>query len=516
MTTYLRPGATGPESPVLAGRERLTPELMDLTRVLLTEQVWDVITDIHRKFSPSIPPRAGELNLEPPVASSENIRSGRWQVAAPARGLTRRYVELCLPAGPESASAARASGADVWVADLEDSMSPTWENLLRGQAAMVDYARGYTKDQPTMIMRPRGLHITEPRIEVDGEQVSAAIVDTVLFFHHSARTLVDRGVGPYLYLAKLETPEQARWWNALLTHLEDGYAIPRGSARAAVLVETLPGALAMEEILYELRHHAAGLTAGRWDFLFSILKALRGQDFNLPDASEITMTTPFMRSLSTQLIDVAHRRGTHAIGSLCGYTADGANWDNTRVLSKVTAEKVGEVEAGFDGSWVAATSVVPMARRPFETALEGRGHQLSRPTRPVRDWEQLHRDMTDFSKLGDHATFEGLRSNISLALQYLASWLDGNGNVLINGVYEDASAAEICRAQVWQWIATEKVLEEGMPVTRSLVERIIAAEVDAHDWPESRIRDAAEIFTNTLGEPFEEFLMARAYEQYMR
>lgn len=498
------------------GREKVTPELVDLTRDILTEQVWDVISDVHRAFGRDIPPGVAELNLQPPPAPADTIRTGRWQVAAPAKGLTRRYTELCLPAGEESASSVLTSGADVWVADLEDSMSPTWENILAGQAAMARYARGYHEEHPTMVMRPRGLHLREPRIEVDGEAVSAAIVDVVIFFHHNARTLVDRGVGPYLYLPKLETPEQARWWNALLTHLEDGYALPRGSARAAVLVETLPGALAMEEILYELRHHAAGLTAGRWDFLFSMLKALRGEQFNLPDCSTITMTTPFMRALTEQLIDVAHRRGTHAIGSLCGYHGSGSSWENQRVFAKVRSEKSREAQHGFDGSWVAAPEVVPAAQHAFESELRGRHHQLSRPVHPLRDWEGLHREMTDFSTLGESATFEGLRENVSITLRYVAAWLEGNGNVEIDGVLEDASAAEISRAQVWQWIHTAKVLEEGMAVSHALVERVIAAEVEEREGPGSRIADAARIFTRGLGEPFEEFLMARAYEEYLR
>lgn len=513
MSTMQTPTSTRDDRAVTTqSRERITPELLDLTRDLLTQEVWNVITDVHRRFGGQIPPRSGRVNLDPPPPPRESIVSGRWQVAAPAKGLTRRFTELCLPAGPEASSSARTSGADVWVADLEDSMSPTWENLLRGQAAMAEYAREYRREHPTMVMRPRGLHLEEPRIEVDGQPVAAAIVDTVIFFHHCARTLVDRGVGPYLYLAKLETPEQARWWNALLTHLEDGYAIPRGSARATVLVETLPGALAMEEILYELRHHAAGLTAGRWDFLFSMLKALRGEDFNLPDCSTITMTTPFMRSFTTQLIDVAHRRGTHAIGSLCGYHGG----EGQRAHSKVRAEKTFEAEHGFDGSWVASADVVPAARQPFVEALGGRDHQLSRPTQPTKNWVQLHRDMTDFSQLGQTATFEGLRANVSTALQYLAAWLEGNGNVSIDGVLEDASAAEICRAQVWQWIHTEKVLEEGMVASSGLVQRIVTGEVEARYGPGSRIADAAQIFMAALGEPFEEFLMERAYREYLR
>lgn len=497
------------------GRERLTPELLDLTRDVLTEQVWDVITDVHRRFGGQIPGGAGQIDLSPPRAQSETIRGGRWQAAAPAKGLTRRYAELCLPAGPEAASSALTSGADVWVADLEDSLSPTWENLLRGQAAMAHYARGYMREHPTLIMRPRGLHLREPRIEVDGQAVSTAIVDTVIFFHHCARTLVDRGVGPYVYLPKLETPEQARWWNRLLTHLEDGYSIPRGSARAAILIETLPGALAMEEILYELRHHAAGLTAGRWDFLFSLLKAMRGEDVTLPDCATITMSTPFMRALTAQLIDVAHRRGTHAIGSLCGYDP-GLGDDGERVLAKVRTEKAWEAEAGFDGSWVASPGVVASARAPFAQGLEGKHHQLSRPVHLARDRAQLHREMTDFSTLGQTATFEGLRTNISTSLQYLDEWLAGNGNVAINGTFEDASVVEICRAQVWQWIHTHTVLQEGITVSEALVRRIVSAEVEARYAPGSRIHDAAQILLTGLGEPFEEFLMARAYAEHLR
>src|SRR5690625_1433514 len=194
------------------GRERITPTLFDLTRDILTEQVWDVITDVHRRFAHLMPREGGDLRLEAPPAPGDSIRSGRWQVAAPAKGLTRRHVELCLPASREAAAAALASGADVWVADLEDSMSPTWENILQGQEAMAHYARGYRREHPTLIMRPRGMHLREPRIEVDVQAVSAAIVDTVVFFHHCARTLVDRGAGPYLYLPKLATPAQARWW----------------------------------------------------------------------------------------------------------------------------------------------------------------------------------------------------------------------------------------------------------------------------------------------------------------
>lgn len=498
------------------GRERLTPELIDLTRDILTEQVWDVIIDVHRRFSDRIPRRTEQIYLDPPPAPPGNIRSGRWQVAAPAKGLTRRHVEICLPASYDSAGLAIESGADVWVADLEDSMSPTWENILRGQAAMAHYARGYRSSHPTMIMRPRGLHLVEPRIEVDGQPVPASIVDTVIFFHHSARTLVDRGVGPYLYLPKLETPQQARWWNELLAHLEDGYAIPRGSARAAVLVETLPGALAMEEILYELRHHAAGLTAGRWDYLNSMLGALQGEDFTLPDSTAITMTTPFMKAFSSQIIDVAHRRGTHAIGSLCGHTTSRTGPGDTRTRGKVAAEKHFEATHGFDGSWVSCPSVVAPARQPFLEVLGGKDHQLTRPTRRRKDWDELHREMTDFSKLSSSATFEGLRTNVSMALTYISSWLEGEGNVNIDGVLEDASAAEIARAQVWQWIHIGQVLDEGIVVSPSLVQRIISAEVESQYGPTSRIVDAARIFTGGITGPLDGYLMARAYTQHMR
>ncbi|HLS01880.1 MAG TPA: malate synthase A [Beutenbergiaceae bacterium] len=477
---------------------------------ILTPEVYEAIADTHRRFTSTIPSSTGEVKAPSPVA--ETLARGGWQVAAPAKGLVRRHVELCLPAGPESAKAAQHSGADVWVGDFEDGMSPTWDNLLAGHAALARYARSYTPDRPTLMVRPRPLGVMEPRIEVDGQPVPASIVDTVVFFHHCARTLVDRGVGPYLYLTKLTNPNQAAWWNRLLTHLEDGYAIPRGSARAGVLVETLPGAFAMEQILFELRHHAAGLTVGRWDYLLSLMTTgAAGQGVSLPERSAITITTPVMKALSTAVVEVAHRRGTHAIGALSGYTTHNVD-DPTRVLGRVRAEKAHEARIGFDGSWAACPTVVGAAKAGFADVVGQGSHQLCRanPLSNGRVWHNL----TDVSDFHTAPTMQGLRTNVAVALGYLTAWLGGNGQVVIQAAVNDASAAEISWAQTRHWLATGAVLAEGLPITGELVERLITQELE--ETTMQGVDAAAAILGETMHQPPDQPLLAHAYRTRMR
>ncbi|MFJ7182335.1 malate synthase A [Streptomyces massasporeus] len=386
-----------------------------------------------------------------------------WRVAPPAPGLTDRRVEITGPPDRRMAVDALNSGATVWMADFEDATAPTWDNIVGGQLTLldaiersIDFTTPDGKDYrlgeelATIMVRPRGWHLDEEHLAYDGRPVPAALVDFGLYLFHCAQRQIDAGYGPYFYLPKLENRYEARLWNDIFVLAQELLGIPRGTIRATVLIETITAAFEMEEILYELREHSAGLNAGRWDYLFSIIKTFGHRtDFLLPDRAKVTMTAPFMRACAELLVRTCHRRGAHAIGGMAAQVPGKDPITNEAAFAKVRLDKEREAEDGFDGSWVAHPGLVPVCREVFDSVLADRPHQLDR-TRD--DVEVTAADLLSVRRISGPPTPEGLRTNIIVALRYFAAWLRGQGAVAIDGLMEDAATAEIARVQVWQWL----------------------------------------------------------------
>ena len=466
---------------------------------------------------------------------TEGIRADRtWRVAGPGPGLEDRRVEITGPTDRKMTINALNSGAKVWLADFEDATSPTWANVIEGQINLLDGIRrqiDFTTEEgksyrlgdetPTIVARPRGWHLVEKHLRYTdpagiAQPASASLVDFGLYVFHNARELIARGAGPYFYLPKLENHLEARLWNDVFTFAEAHVGIPYGTIRATVLIETITAAFEMEEILYELRDHCAGLNAGRWDYIFSIIKNFRGRGagFVLPDRTQITMTTPFMRAYTELLVATCHRRGAHAIGGMSAFIPNRRDPEaTTAAFEKVTADKRREATDGFDGTWVAHPDLVPIARAEFDAVLGDRPNQVSR----LRDDVTVTAaDLVDLRTEGT-VTDAGVRANVSVTLRYLEAWLRGTGAVAIDGLMEDAATAEISRSQLWQWIAQRVTTVEGTPVTRDWVERILIEQLDR--WgsdPDSRFEDAAEVFRDvTLEDDFPPFLTIPAYTRFL-
>jgi malate synthase len=362
-------------------------------------------------------------------------------------------------------------------------------------------------------VRPRGWHLDERHLTVDGESVSGSLVDFGLYMFHNARELIDRGTGPYFYLPKLQSHLEARLWNDVFNHAQDALGIPRGTIRATVLVETLPAAFQMEEILYELRDHAAGLNAGRWDYIFSAIKTLREEnDATLPDRADVTMTVPFMRAYTQLLVKTCHRRGAHAIGGMAAFIPSRRDPEvNELAFAKVREDKEREAGDGFDGTWVAHPGLVPVAMEIFDSVLGDRPHQKDRQ----RDDVQANAaQLVDLTVPGGQITEAGLRANVSVALQYLNAWLLGTGAAAINNLMEDAATAEISRAQLWQWIRNGATTEDGEPITRERYSRVREEELEKLGGPTAgRYGAAAKILDGlVLSDEFVPFLTIPAYE----
>jgi malate synthase len=470
------------------------------------------------------------------LAETAHIRADRtWRVAGAGPGLQDRRVEITGPTDRKMTINALNSGAQVWLADLEDATSPTWRNVVGGQHSLHDAFRGqidFTSAEgkeyrvgsrtPTVVMRPRGWHLAEKHLafaDREGREVAAcaSLVDAGLYLFHNARLLVDSGRGPYLYLPKLESHLEARLWNDVFVTAQELLGLPHGTIRATVLIETLPAAFEMEEILWELRDHCAGLNAGRWDYLFSVIKTFRsrGRRYVLPDRSRLTMTVPFMRAYTELLVATCHRRGAHAIGGMSAFIPDRRDPQVTeRALEQVRADKEREATAGYDGTWVAHPDLVPVAREVFDEVLGVRPNQLHR----LRDDVVVTaRDLLDVASAAGQVTSSGVRSNVSVALRYLESWLRGTGAAAIDHLMEDAATAEISRSQLWQWIHQEVTTTDGTRVTRAYVEwvlRDVLAHLPRHDA--DRYDDAADVLRQVaLGEEFPTFLTLCAYSQHL-
>lgn len=454
-----------------------------------------------------------------------------WRVAGAGPGLEDRRVEITGPTDRKMTINAMNSGAKVWLADQEDATSPTWANVIGGQVSLFDAIRrqiDFTSDEgkryelgettPTIVMRPRGWHLVEKHLRYTDQAglrapASGSLVDFGLYFFHNAKKLIETGSGPYFYLAKLENHLEARLWDDIFTFSENVLGIDHGTIRATVLIETISAAFEMEEILYELRDHCAGLNAGRWDYIFSIIKNFRGRgaSFTLPDRSAITMTVPFMRAYTELLVKTCHKRGAHAIGGMSAFIPNRRDPEVTaRALDAVASDKLREATDGFDGTWVAHPDLVATAKAEFDAVLGDRPNQLDRHRDDVH---VTAADLLDL-RIDGTVTDAGVTANVSIAVRYIESWLRGVGAAAIDNLMEDAATAEISRSQLWQWMHQRVVTAEGTLITRELVEqelqRVIAAS------PGGRFHDAADVFRAvTLEDEFPTFLTITAYTRYL-
>ena len=511
---------------------------------ILTPAALDFVAGLHRRFAgrrhellaaratrQAQAARAGRLDFLPETAA---IRAGDWTVAPAPADLLDRRVEITGPPEPKMAINALNSGARVWLADLEDANTPHWRNVIGSQLVLHDAIRGTLQfDSPegkqyrlatdrrlaTIVARPRGWHFDERDLLVDGTPAVGALVDFGLYFFHNATELLARGSGPYFYLPKMESHLEARLWNDVFTHAQAELGIPHGTVRATVLIETIPAAFEMDEILYQLRDHASGLNAGRWDCLFSVIKYFRdaGAAFVLPDRGSVTMTAPMMRAYTDLLVATCHRRGAFAMGGMAAFIPSRRDPEVNRVaLAKVRADKEREAGDGFDGSWVAHPDLVPVCAEVFDAVLGDRPNQLDRRRDDVRvSAEQL----LDVASVPGAITEAGLRGNIDVALRYLEAWLGGSGAVGIHNLMEDAATAEISRSQVWQWVHNGVTLDTGCTVTAELVRGIadeelaaIATEMGDEAFRTSRYPLARQVFEQVaLADDFADFLTLPAY-----
>ena len=456
-----------------------------------------------------------------------------WRVAEPPADLLDRRVEITGPAEPKMIINALNSGARAFMADFEDSLSPTWANVVEGQAALRDAVRGtlaFTSpegkayrlgDRPaTLLVRPRGWHLVERHLHVDGEPMSGSLFDFGLYAFHNAAERVARGTGLYVYLPKLQSHLEARLWNDVFSWAEAELGVPHGTVRATVLIETIHAAFEMEEILYELRDHSSGLNAGRWDYLFSAIKTFRHPGAPvLPDRAQITMTVPFMRAYTERLVRTCHRRGAHAMGGMAAFIPSRRDEAvNETAMRKVREDKQRESGDGFDGTWVAHPDLVPLATEVFDSVLGSKAEQRHRRVDEAPLGSEVPGDPLDLLDLrveGGRVTEAGARLNVNVALQYLDSWLRGNGAAAINNLMEDAATAEISRSQLWQWRVTGTPLDDGSPLTADRYRAIRSEELASLGGPGAgRLSDAAELLDRlVLDDEFVEFLTLPAYER---
>jgi malate synthase len=450
------------------------------------------------------------------LEETRDVREGDWQVAEAPPDLVDRRVEITGPTDRKMMINALNSGARVFMADFEDANAPTWSNLVEGQRNLIDAVEGtialdtgeksyrLNDEVATLLVRPRGWHLPERHVAVDGEPVSGALFDFGLAMFHCARRALARGSGPYFYLPKLESHLEARLWNDVFLHAQDALGIPRGTIRATVLIETILAAFEMEEILYELREHSAGLNAGRWDYIFSVIKKFRHRsDFVLPDRGQVTMTVPFMRAYTELLVATCHRRGAFAMGGMAAFIPNRRDPEVTeQALTKVREDKAREAGDGFDGTWVAHPDLVETAAAEFDAVLGSRPNQLERQ-RP--DVSVSAADLLSVPDTPGEITEAGVRQNVSVGIRYLASWLNGTGAAAIDNLMEDVATAEISRSQLWQWVHDGRVDPEH-------VQTVAYEEADRYEV-KNRLGEATKIFEHVaLADDFVEFLTLPAYE----
>ena len=509
---------------------------------VLTEEALDFLAGLHREFEPARQQllearalRQAGLNAREPVdfdPSTAHIREADWKVAPVPDDLADRRVEITGPTERKMMINAFNSGASVFMADFEDANSPTWNNMVSGQVNLVDaIERTIDFESPegkryeledeiaTLLVRPRGWHLNERHLLVDGQPISGSLFDFGVFVFNCAERLLNKGTAPYFYLPKLESYLEARLWNDVFVYAQDRLGLDRGTIKATVLVEHVLAAFCMDEILYELRDHSAGLNAGRWDYIFSIIKAFRSRrDFVFPDRNDVTMAVPFMRAYTQLLVKTCHRRGAHAIGGMAAFIPSRKDPDVTeKALAKVREDKERETGDGCDGTWVAHPDLVPVAKEIFDRALGDRPNQLD----VMRDDVNVRAaDLLDFQVPGKGVTEGGVRNDVSVAILYIESWLRGVGAAALFNLMEDAATSEIARSQVWQWIQAGATLDDGKTVDRGLVESIQEEEVEKivdtigdEAFNSGRFKEAQAIFERVaLEDHFEEFLTIPAYE----
>ena len=497
----------------------LTPEALDLVAALQREFAGRREELLLARADRQARIDAGEL----PVFSESrrSVREGDWRVAPVPADLQDRRVEITGPAGDRKMVInAFNSGARIYMADLEDANSPTWANVVGGQQNLTDAIertialeqgeKSYSLNDEVavLLVRPRGWHLQERHVEVDGKHVSAGLFDFGVYLSRNAERLAERGTGPYFYLPKLESHLEARLWNDVFCFAQDRLGIPRGTIKATVLIETILAAFEMEEILYELREHSAGLNAGRWDYIFSVIKKFRDRpEFVLPDRALVTMTVPFMRAYTELLVRTCHRRGAHAIGGMAAFIPSRRDPEvNEVALARVSEDKQREAGDGFDGSWVAHPDLVPVAMAEFDAALGERPNQVERLREDVTTQAT---DLLNVAATPGEITEAGVRANVSVGIQYIAAWLQGVGAAAIDNLMEDAATAEISRSQIWQWIRHGRV--EHADVERTIHE-VMAELPDEPVYAEAR-----EVFEKVALDPvFVEFLTLTAYAQLIR
>ncbi|MEU0137524.1 malate synthase A [Streptomyces sp. NPDC006296] len=515
---------------------------------VLTDAALAFVAELHRRFTPRRDEllarraerrdgiaRTSTLDFLPETAA---IRADdTWKVAPAPAALDDRRVEITGPTDRKMTINALNSGAKVWLADFEDASAPTWENVVTGQLNLIDaytrnidftdpksgksYALKPAEELATVVTRPRGWHLDERHLQLDGTPVPGALVDFGLYFFHNAQRLIDLGKGPYFYLPKTESHLEARLWNDIFVFAQDHVGIPQGTVRATVLIETITAAYEMEEILYELRDHASGLNAGRWDYLFSIVKNFRdgGSKFVLPDRNLVTMTAPFMRAYTELLVRTCHKRGAHAIGGMAAFIPSRRDAEVNKVaFEKVKADKDREAGDGFDGSWVAHPDLVPIAMASFDAVLGDRPNQKDRLREDV---SVAAGDLIAIDTLDAKPSYDGLRNAVAVGIRYIEAWLRGMGAVAIFNLMEDAATAEISRSQIWQWINADVVFENGEHATADLARKVAAEELAAiraetgeEAFAAGKWQQAHDLLLQvSLDQDYADFLTLPAYEQ---
>lgn len=524
----------------------VTGPVKDRYDEILSPKALELVAKLHRELnSRRLELLAAREDKVKKVAAGEDLdflpetkhirEDDSWKVAPLAPGLEDRRVEMTGPTDRKMVINALNSGAAAWLADQEDANTPMWENVVEGPMNLMDAVDGnidFTspegkeyklvapQKQPTIIVRPRGWHLPEKHILVDGQETSGSLVDFALYLTACGQKQIDRGKGPYFYCPKMESHLEARLWNDAFVIGQDFLGIPQGTIRATCLIETYPAAFEMEEILYELREHCSGLNAGRWDYIFSYVRtfAHRGEEFVLPDRDKITMTTPFMRAYTSLLVSTCHKRGAHAIGGPAAVNPTLQDEERRlRALNVVRAEKEREAAEGFDGSWVAHPALVETCRTAYAAVLGTKHDQRD----VQRDVQVTADDLISLDGVQQTISLQGVRTNVSVALRYLASWIGGRGAVAIDTLMEDAATVEISRAQLWQWLFHESQLAEGPFVTRDLLDRVVDEEMTKltrglDDRHTERYQQARGVLEETaFGEYLPGFFTTYAYVRYL-
>ncbi len=529
-------------APIVLSRPQTLETILPLQPAwseILTAQAMQFLGDLSRTFDARRCEllerrRARQRQLDQGVlpdfpTDTAEIRNANWTVAPIPPDLSDRRVEITGPVDRKMVINALNSGANVFMADFEDANSPTWANALNGQLNLRDAIRRnisfktpegkeYTLvEKPAVLMiRPRGWHLVEKHMLVDGAPISGSLFDFGLYFFHNAKELLARGTGPYFYLPKLESRHEARLWNDVFLFAQERLGVPRGSIRATVLIETILASFEMDEILYELREHSAGLNCGRWDYIFSFIKKFRARpDFVLPDRSEVTMDRHFLKSYVDLLIKTCHRRQIHAMGGMAAQIPIKSDPDaNEKALARVRADKEREAHAGHDGTWVAHPGLVPVAKEVFDRIMPG-------PNQIGRSKQEVNVTANDLLTVpSGKITEHGLRWNIDVGIQYMESWLRGSGCVPIYNLMEDAATAEICRAQVWQWAKFNCKLEDGRAITVPLITECIGQQLSSLEqkvgkqaYEQGQYRKAGELLSRMMtSAEFPEFLTLIGYE----